>query len=312
VLRSRPQRRARPAGGDRDAARRAGQGLVYTPDPYGPHAIVAARDLPGIMLLALGDGDGIDLEALAAEPVAVQARPADLASIQLSGASTGAPKAIPRDFRPPPFFTPDVLRVWEGAVQLLCTQLSRVGGTVAGMILAGGGRVVLRERFEVAEVLRGIERHRATFVSLVPSLLYRLLDCPLVGRVDTSSLRSIVIGGRTISPEQLARTVRVFGPVISQDYGSSESGRISTLTCEDHLRPELLDTVGRPLPGVRLDIRDPEGEAVPEAAAGEIWVRGPSVMAGYHDRPDETAQVLRDGWYRTGDLGRLCPDGHLV
>jgi fatty-acyl-CoA synthase len=291
--------------------------LVFAPAHHTEHAFVVLRDASRVSLFALGASNlAPDITALAAaepaDPVAVRARPADLAAIQLSGGSTGVPKGIPRDFRVPPFFAPQALRIWKDTVQLLCTQLSRVAGTMAGMVLAGGGRVVLHEQFDSAAVLGDIERERATFLSLVPSLLYRLLDAPEIASTDVSSVRSIVIGGRAASPERLAKAVEVFGPIIRQDYGASECGRIAELSPDEHLRPELLDTVGRPIPSVEVTIRDKSGLPVEGDAIGEIWMRGPAIMTGYYKQPEETAKVLCDGWYRTGDLGRMRPTGYLV
>jgi fatty-acyl-CoA synthase len=290
--------------------------LIASPRHYAGHAEAALTALPAGRVHSLGPGGpGQDVPALAAgfpaDPVAVEARPEDLASIQLSGGSTGVPKGIPRDFTVRPFMSARALAGWSDTVQLLCTQLSRIGGMMADMVLGGGGRVVLHETFDPVAVLKAVESERITYISLLPSLLYRLLDQPEADSTDTSSLREIAVGGRASSPQRVARAIEVFGPVVRQDYGASECGRVAVLSPQEHLRPELLSTVGRPLPGVRVTVRDEAGAELGTGQVGELWVRGPAVMTGYHKMPEENAKVFQDGWYRTGDLGFLDADGYL-
>jgi fatty-acyl-CoA synthase len=94
-------------------------------------------------------------------------------------------------------------------------------------------------------------------------------------------------------------------------YGTNEIGMVTWLSPEEHLRPELLTTVGRPVPGVEVSIRDSSGEQVDTDVIGEIWAREPSLMTGYYKQPEKTAKVLRDGWFRSGDLGFLDAEGYL-
>jgi fatty-acyl-CoA synthase len=127
----------------------------------------------------------------------------------------------------------------------------------------------------------------------------------------TSSLRSLTYGGWSSSPHRIAQALDRFGPILAQGYGTLEATQISWLSTEDHLHPELHTTVGRPVPGVEVSIRDTAGKALGIGEAGEIWVRGRGVMSGYHHDPERTARVLTDGWFHTGDLGFLRPDGYL-
>lgn len=132
-----------------------------------------------------------------------------------------------------------------------------------------------------------------------------------LGSTDTSSLRSLVLGGWASTPRRVTQAIERFGPIVAQGYGTNEIGQVTWLTPEEHLRPELLTTVGRPVPGLDLSIRDSTGERVGAGEAGEIWVRGPDLMTGYYQQPEETATVLRDGWFRSGDLGFLDSEGYL-
>jgi fatty-acyl-CoA synthase len=291
--------------------------LVFDPGPYDALVRAAAPEAPGVTMLAYGaSARAPDLAARAAaesaEPVRVRARPGDLASIRLTGGSTGAPKGVPRDFRVPPYLTPPALAGWRDATQLLCTPVGHLGGTLAEVVLAAGGRVVLHERFDAGAVLAAVAAERVTFVWLQPRLLYELLDHPDLPATDTSSLRSVVCGGSGGAPHRMAQAVARFGPIIAQGYGTLEANQITWLSTEEHLRPELLSTVGRPVGSVTVRVRDAAGAPVATGTTGEIWVRGPSVIAAYHRQPDRTAEAMRDGWFRTGDLGYLDAAGYLT
>ncbi|MYT26960.1 AMP-binding protein, partial [Streptomyces sp. SID7760] len=180
--------------------------------------------------------------------------------------------------------------------------------------LRDGGTVVLLEGFEAGAVLAAVERERVSHMFLLPPLLYHLMDHPDIDRTDTSSLRMLTYGGCASSPARLAAAVRRFGPVLNQFYGQNEAGGISVLPPEDHdpRRPELLRTAGKVIEGVEVVIRDAEGRSLPAGERGEICVRSPHVMKGYWKQPELTAEVLRDGWLHTGDIGFVDRDGYLT
>ncbi|WP_211763321.1 AMP-binding protein [Kutzneria sp. CA-103260] len=280
--------------------------LVYDADRHTGEAREVLAEVPGVTGLSLDEAT----EAESAKPIPVQARPEDLASIQFTGGSTGVPKGIPRQAKLPGYLTPAALAAWTDAVQLLCTPIGHLGGTLSGVVLAAGGRVVLHERFDAGEVLAAIEREQVSFLWLPPRLLHQLLDHPALATTDTASLRSIALGGSASTPHRVAEAIERFGPIVAQGYGTNEAAQITWLTPREHERPELISTVGRPVPGIELTIRDAAGD--PTDGTGEIWVRGPGVMTGYHRRPELTEQVLRDGWFHTGDLGHLDAEGYLT
>lgn len=299
-----------------DILRRTGASALVFADRHADQAREVLAEVPGVSALSLGDsGWGVDLSALAAaesaEPVRVEARPDDLASIRFTGGSTGVPKGIPHDFRVPRYLAAPWLEAWRDATQLLCTPVGHLGGTLAEVVLAAGGTVVLHEEFDAGEVLAAIERERVTFVWLLPSLLHQLLDHPALRTTDTSSLRALTLGGWASTPHRVAQAMERFGPIVAQGYGANEVGQVTWLNADEHLRPELRTTVGRPVPGVEVTIRDAGGEPVGTGVTGEIWVRGPGLMTGYYQDPEETAKVLRDGWFRSGDLGFLDAEGYL-
>ena len=245
-------------------------------------------------------------------PIDVAARPEDLASIRFTGGSTGLPKGVPRSAAVPRFLSPAALDGWRDTVQLLCTPVAHLAGMLSEAVLAAGGRVVLQPRFERSRVLAAIPREQVTFVSLMPRLLHQLLDHPDLAVTDTSSLRSIAVGSAPASPRRLAEALDRFGPIVYHGYGTLEATQITWIGPEELARPELRGTVGRPLGSVEVSIRDGQENELPAGETGEVWVRSFAVMTGYLNAPDQTAEAMRDGWFRTGDLGRLDGAGYLT
>ncbi|MFD3971105.1 AMP-binding protein [Streptomyces cyaneofuscatus] len=262
---------------------------------------------------------GEDLLALAEKqpgtPVASAARADDLCFIRHSGGTTGHPKGVRSTFGR---MQEGIARTRElfsgtGRRDLVCTPLSHAAGFIADSTLSAGGTVVLHYVFDPADILSTIARERITNMMLLPPLLYQVLDHPDIEHADLSSLRQITYGGTPSSPARIAEAVRRLGPVLQQGYGQFEAGAVSVLPAAEHApdRPEILRTAGRPVPGVEVEIRDEAGRVLPAGEVGEICVRSDQMMEGYWKNPELTAQVLRDGWMHTGDLGLLDERGYL-
>ncbi|MCQ3812389.1 MAG: AMP-binding protein, partial [Acidimicrobiia bacterium] len=147
--------------------------------------------------------------------------------------------------------------------------------------------------------------------------LRRILDHSGFEEADLSSLRLIVYGAAPTAGPLIRQAYERFGCGLYQGYGISECvTNLTGLLPEDHemamsKRPELLDSCGRVVPGVRIELHDETGTLVPPGGVGEIWVKSEKVMAGYWRDPAQTAETLVDGWLRTGDLGRFDADGYL-
>jgi acyl-CoA synthetase (AMP-forming)/AMP-acid ligase II len=155
-----------------------------------------------------------------------------------------------------------------------------------------------------ADVLAALRTNQFTFFTGVPTTYHKLVQAA-AGKVgpSVSSLRVCVTAGAPSTPE-LYPVERVLGVPLLNGYGSTETcGGVATSRPEG---PLVAGACGPPLTGLDIRFTDPaSGLDVPPGDEGEIWVRGPSLMLGYHNQPEATAAVLRDGWYRTGDLGRL-------
>ena len=192
---------------------------------------------------------------------------------------------------------------------LLCMPQYHVGGlSILLRAALGGTAVVVHAAFDPGRVLRALESERITRLSLVATMLERVLqqsgdaDCP-------PHLQSLLLGGGPAPADLQERALRQRFPVLAT-YGLTET--CSQATTVDPLRlTEQLGTAGPPLWFTDLRIVDEDGRPLAQGEAGEILVRGPTVMQGYTGQPEATAHALRDGWLHTGDIGLLDGDGNL-
>lgn len=281
--------------------------------------VTALAPVPDVLVLGPAKTGGADLLELAAgesdEPFASRARPDDVCTIRHTGGTTGHPKGICTTFTQARWFHGVLQQEPESERrQLVCTTLAHAAGVMADSTLHAGGTVVLLDDFDPATALATIERERITELFLLPPLLYQLMDHPDAQHTDTSSLRMVTYGGCQASPARIADAIRMFGPVLMQGYGQNEAGGISTLAPEDHdpERPDRLRSAGKVLPDVEVAIRDEAGRDLPTGEHGEVCVRSDMIMQGYWKQPELTAEVLRDGWLHTGDIGFLDEEGYLT
>jgi acyl-CoA synthetase (AMP-forming)/AMP-acid ligase II len=180
---------------------------------------------------------------------------------------------------------------------LLVAPMSHMTGnaTVLGALLRRD-TVVLQDGFAAEAVLRAIEEHRITTLSLTPARLVAVLDHPALAATDLSSVRSLSLGASPLSARRLQQALDAFGPVVGQGYGLTEAPMIASISAAELIgHPGRLESVGRVVPGMEARIDD-----------GEVLVRGLSMMDGYHGRPP-----MGDGWLRTGDIGRFDDEGYL-
>jgi acyl-CoA synthetase (AMP-forming)/AMP-acid ligase II len=188
-------------------------------------------------------------------------------------------------------------------------QFHMSGGAGPLRSLLQGGRNLVR-RFRPADVADAI-RAGVDDLTFVPAQFALLMETGVLDGVDTTAVRSCTVGGNSTAPELLTRMRRQFpNAVLATTYGSTEAGRIAAL--RDIEFYDRLDAVGRPAPGVELVLLAESGEPAEAGEVGEIAVRSAWLMSGYHRRPDLTSAVVStDGFYRTGDLGRIDAEGYL-
>jgi acyl-CoA synthetase (AMP-forming)/AMP-acid ligase II len=207
----------------------------------------------------------------------------------------------------------------SASVSLTPLPMFHVGGigwTYIG--LSEGATTILVSDFDAARVLDLLERERVTNAVFVPTILHMLTSVPGAAERDFSALRAIAYGASPITTPVLKAALRTFGCPLFGVYGLTETtGGVVQLDAADHdpegPREHLLRSVGRPRPWMELRVVDPAtGDDCGTSDVGEVWLRGPNVMAGYAGRPAETAAALTDdGWLRTGDGGYLDADGFL-
>ena len=184
------------------------------------------------------------------------------------------------------------------AVAPFCHVMGFVVNLAAG--LAAGATVVTLPRFDLERYLALAERQRATVLVAAPPLIAALAGHPAVERHDLSAVELIVSGGAPLGADlQRAVAARFPHAAVGQGWGLTET--TVGVTMPDRERGTVPGSVGRLMPNTELRV-----------VAGELWVRGPQVMAGYLNRPDATAEILdRDGWLHTGDLGHVDADGNV-
>jgi long-chain acyl-CoA synthetase len=184
-----------------------------------------------------------------------------------------------------------------------------------------GGRHVIMPAFDPAGWLRIVEAERVTCGLLVPTMINMLINHPELSGHDLSSLRRMGYGASPMPIELLRHVMGVIPADWGQAYGMTEAAPIVTfLGPEDHRRGAAgeepyagrLRSAGTPIVGVEAEVHRPDGSLADIGEPGEIWVRGPNVMKGYWNRPEETAAALDgDGWYHSGDAAYVDADGYL-
>lgn len=314
-----------------DGERHARLAALYGDLPGLHHVIVARATTPL--------GAAIGLETLigtphdwamlpdADLPAAAALAPDDEATIFYTSGTTGAPKgaigthrnfmtnvmssgyaaarACLRRGETPPEPTP--------RVSLTVIPLFHVTGCSAGMMgtIATGSAMVLLRKWDTIRALEIIEREKVNMTGGVPTIAWQLLEHPDRARYDLSSLDSIAYGGAPSAPELVRRIHAEFGALPGNGWGMTETtATVTSLSGEDYLaRP---DSAGAPVAAADIEVRAEDGVTVlPPDTLGELWARGPMVVKGYWNRPDESAATFVDGWVRTGDIARIDPEGFL-
>lgn len=181
---------------------------------------------------------------------------------------------------------------------------------VMGCALRSGATLSLLPRYDPAALLRLAAEHRLTLLAGVPTMWTDVLALDGdPGRDDLGSLRVVLSGGAPLPAEVAGRLQARLGGRLLEGYGLSEATGVATMCRPTDDR--RAGSVGRALPGLQVSVLGEDGTAAPPGVVGEVAVRGPVLMRGYRGRPEETAEVLRDGVLLTGDLGVLDADGHL-
>jgi len=243
----------------------------------------------------------------------------DVAVLQYTGGTTGTPKAAMlthMNLVSNTLMCVEWLGVDHHAACLSILPLFHIYGLMSGLNapICMGAKTVLLPQFHPKQVLQTIQRHKITLFCGVPTLYAKLLSYPDLEKYDCSSLQFCISGADSLPAEVQKDFMKRVGGVLVEGYGLSEASPVTH--CNPvHLSPEKWKkgSIGIPWPDTDAKIVDKEtGETVLECGQiGELVVKGPQVMKGYWNMPDETASILRDGWLYTGDLGKMDEDGYF-
>ncbi len=281
------------------------------------HVIVMGEDIPegAVSLTGIMEGEPGDKGA-AAQLARVRFKPWEVTRIFNTSGTTGIPKCIERPVAP---------RILAG--KQVTERMGLVHGDVlaAGWNLAAGGTEILCnvclplvgaklvniERFAAPAVCELMEREKVTVLAAVPAELIRLLDYPDLDRYDLSALRVIFTGTQLLTYELGVRAEEKLGCKIAIIFGSGDTGPMC-MSSVDQPQEVRLGTVGHPFNGNEIKIVDSDGNPVPQGEVGEVCASGPNLVSGYYGNPELTAESWRDGWFCTGDAGKIDEDGHIV
>jgi len=173
----------------------------------------------------------------------------------------------------------------------------------------GGLNVLIPDPRDLQRLIRTMRDVRITALTGVNTLFNALINKPDFAALDFSALRLAIGGGTAVQGEVARRWREITGVDLVEGYGLTEASPVVCINPTDHPKQ---GTVGLPVPSTEVSIRDDHGNAVAAGEAGEVWVRGPQVMAGYWQRPEDSRAVLEpDGWLHTGDIGALDDEGFL-
>ena len=213
--------------------------------------------------------------------------------------------------------TPGWLGLDRDAVILCALPLYNTFGLnqCINAMLVTGATMVLLPRFDAGKCIKAIARYGCSFLPAVPTMLQKIIDDPTSIGGSLRSITCIMTGGAPVPAALLTRVLSVAGAntIVLTGYGLTEGTALVTLTqvrLGSDGEVEHGRTIGRALDGMRLEIMSDAGELLPPEAVGEIVIRGPNLMRGYHAAPEDTAAALVGGWLHSGDMGYIDRDGY--
>lgn len=178
-----------------------------------------------------------------------------------------------------------------------------------GAYLRLHGKTVILRSFNLQKLFSSIEKYRINSLCAVPTMYVYMLQYPDANKYDLSSMKIWVCGSAPLAVDTWMQFKEKFGAEIAEGWGLTEAG--ANDTSSTHLPVKKPGSIGKPTNGLEMKIVDDRGNEVPQGQEGEIILRGPMVMKGYWNLPEATAEVLRDGWLYTGDIGYIDADGYF-
>ena len=297
--------------------------LLAPAEPAGPETGSTTAGLLRDVQVPVLRMDAWAAQARGMAPIADRRAGGDqLAAILYTGGTTGHPKGVPLTHAN--LWTASMTRGAElnnapDSVSLLVAPLFHVAGLgrLVGQTIVGGTCITMAQ-FRAPQVLSAIEAHHITDTIMVPTMLQALMDEPGFSPERVRSLDRIAFGAAPMPPDLLERALQAWPHAeFFQAYGLTETaGAVCINLPVNHRDPEARargrqHSVGRAGLGAEILIMDEQGQVLPAGEVGEIVVRGPMVTQGYWNRPEATRDAFREGWFRTGDAGRMDAEGYL-
>ena len=262
----------------------------------------------------LAEGRGLPL-------VRVEIKPGDIAFLQYTGGTTGVSKGamlLNRNITSNltqvdawlnPFLTDEDRKNYIIITALPLYHIFSLTVNCLMMLKIGGKNVLIVNPRDMPGFVKELARHKYTTITGVNTLFNGLMHTPGFDRLDFSALRISNGGGMAVQKAVAERWKKITGVTLTEGYGLTETSPVATTNAPD--AKEFNGSIGLPVPSTEISIRDDAGNELPLGQAGEICIRGPQVMAGYWQRPEETAKVMTaDGFFRSGDIGIMDELGH--
>ena len=299
--------------------------FLVTVPPFLDKAREAAQKSGIEEIFVFGPGDGArpfaELLQAGDQPPAVRIDPAaDLVVLPYSSGTTGLPKGVMLTHRN---LVANLCQCegmehfeafTEGDVVVAVLPFFHIYGMVVIMMLglAGGATIVSMPRFDLQEFLGIVQKYRATILPLVPPIVLGLVKHPAVAQFDLSSVRLVFSGAAPLGEDIARALASKLGCPVVQGYGMTEASPVTHLSPTRNA-PMKPGSAGRVVPNTEVKIVDVvTGAMVARGQEGELLIRGPQIMKGYLERPEETAACLDgEGWYHTGDVGYVDEDGYF-
>lgn len=283
----------------------------YMPGEFPPAQV---QEVPGKTVVSFSDA----IADMPEDPVLVPRGMDDTIFIMYTGGTTGPSKGAvltQRNF----MANCQQTLTWAdepgytGEVSISAFPMFHMAGLAmaAGLLQGGLGQVCVPNPRDLDFIIGAIDKHKPASIINVPTIFFELLKKPEFRALDFSGVRYCISGAAPFPPESIPDMEAVVGDnKFIELYGMTETSPISVSNPRYGLKKA--GSVGLPYPDTEFKLTDPEtGETVPPGDTGEICVRGPEVMQGYYNKPEETANAIRDGWMHTGDLGRMDEDGYV-